>query len=216
MIAEDETLLRQGLQLLLEGAGMEVIDAVGSADRLLEVVADGRPDLVVTDIRMPPNRTDDGLRAALRLRVEHPGTAVMVLSQFVQRRYALELLGDGRGERGGVGYLLKERIADVDDFCAALHHVASGGTALDPEVVTIMMTRALPGILEGLTPRQLAVLTLIAEGRSNASIAARLHVSEKAVVQHSSRIYNHLGLPNEGHVHRRVLAVISYLAEATP
>jgi len=111
----------------------------------------------------------------------------MVLSQFVQRRYALELLDDGRGERGGVGYLLKERIADVDDFCAALHHVGSGGTALDPEVVTIMMTRALEGILEGLTPRQLEVLTLIAEGRSNASIAARLHVSEKAVVQHSSR-----------------------------
>lgn len=216
VIAEDETLLRQGLQLLLEGAGMEVVGAVGSADLLLEAVDDGRPDLVVTDIRMPPDRTDDGLRAALRIRADHPGTGVMVLSQFVQRRYALELLGDGRGERGGVGYLLKERIAEVDDFCTALHHVAAGGTTLDPEVVEIMMTRTPQGVLARLTPRQLEVLTLIAEGRSNAAIAARLQVTEKAVVQHSSRIYDQFGLPNEGHVHRRVLAVIRYLAEATP
>lgn len=216
VIGEDETLLRQGLQLLLEGAGMEVVAAVGAADLLLEAVARGRPDLVVTDIRMPPDRTDDGLRAALRIRADWPGTAVMVLSQFVQRRYALELLGGGSAGRAGVGYLLKERIADVDEFCDALRHVAAGGTVLDPEVVEIMMATTSTAALGGLTPRQREVLSLIAEGRSNAAIAARLQVSEKAVVQHSSRIYDQFGLPNEGHVHRRVLAVIRYLAEAAP
>ncbi|MHA7209021.1 response regulator transcription factor [Arthrobacter sp. MDT1-65] len=209
VIGEDETLLRQGLTLVLEQEGFDVVAAVPNAGRLLDAVARHRPDLVVTDIRMPPTHTDEGLVAALRIRAEHPDSAVVVLSQYVQRRYAVELLTN----RPGVGYLLKQRIADVDAFCADLRRVAGGGTALDPEVVDVLVRRArlAQDDLARLTPRQQEVLSLMAEGRSNAWIASRLVVTEKAVVQHSSRIYEALGLPVAVDDHRRVLAVIRYL-----
>jgi DNA-binding NarL/FixJ family response regulator len=168
------------------------------------------PDLVLTDIRMPPTRTDDGLRAALRIRAQRPRTPVMMLSQYVQRRYAMELMAD---HAGGVGYLLKQRVLDVPAFCRDLRRVTQGGTVLDPEVVALMMKRSLRDdqALDSLSPRRREVLTLIAEGLSNAAIARRLHITEKAVVVHTSGIYDTLGLPADGDEHRRVLAVIHYL-----
>jgi DNA-binding NarL/FixJ family response regulator len=213
VIAEDELLLREGLIHLLEADGIEVLAAVGTAAELEAEVARLAPDLVITDIRMPPTHTDEGLQAAVRIRRAHPGTAVVVLSQHVQRRYAGELLGPGEG---GVGYLLKQRIADVRTFTADLRRVRAGGTALDPEVVAVLLTRAAKagGPARALTPRQLEVLGLMAEGRSNAHIAARLGTSEKAVVQHTSKIYDAFGLPVDADDHRRVLAVIRFLSEA--
>lgn len=210
VIGEDEVLLRRGLELVLNGGGFDVVDAVGDAHALEESVADHRPDLVVTDIRMPPTFTDEGLIAAARIRAQFPGTAVVVLSQHVQRRYAVELLSD---RAGGVGYLLKQRIADVDTFLEDLREVATGGTAIDPDVVAMMVARArLSDAAVGrLTARQQEVLALVAEGRSNVSIAARLFVTEKAVVQHTSRIYDALSLPVDSDAHRRVLAVLRYL-----
>lgn len=210
VIAEDEALIRRGLELVLEEGGHEVAAAVGDADRMAEAVARERPDLVVTDIRMPPTHTDEGLRAALRIRREHTGTAVVVLSQHVQRRYAQDLLAEGTDH---VGYLLKQRIADVGTFLADLERVAAGGTALDPDVVAVMVGRARhsEAAVSALTPRQQEVLALVAEGRSNASIAAKLFLTEKAVVQHVSRIYDTLGLSLDGDSHRRVRAVIRYL-----
>lgn len=212
VIGEDETLLRQGLALVLEQGGFDVVAAVPDAVQLLEAVDHHNPDLVVTDIRMPPTLTDEGLVAALRIRSAHPDTAVVVLSQYVQRRYAVELLTDRPAK---VGYLLKQRISDVDTFCADLRRVADGGTALDPDVVGVMVKRArlADGDVARLTARQQEVLALMAEGRSNAWIASRLVVTEKAVVQHSSRIYDALGLPVDADDHRRVLAVIRYLAQ---
>lgn len=212
VIGEDEALLRQGLALVLEQGGFEVIAAVSDADQLVAAVAEHLPDLVVTDIRMPPALADDGLVAAMRIRARHPQIAIVVLSQYVQRRYVNELLAD-RSDK--VGYLLKQRISDVDEFLTALREVAAGGTALDPEVVEVMLQRAGradTGVAR-LTPRQREVLALIAEGRSNASIAARLHVTEKAVVQHTSGIYDALGLAVDADAHRRVLAVIRYLSQ---
>jgi len=211
VIAEDEALLRQGLMLVLKQGGFEVQAAVADAAQLEDATADLHPDLVVTDIRMPPSHTDEGLRAALTIRIAHPSTAVVVLSQYVQRRYAIELL---EGRPGGVGYLLKQRIADVDIFCEDLRRVAAGGTALDPEVAGVMVARAklADNAVGRLTPRQQEVLALMAEGRSNASIAERLFLSEKAVVQHTSHIYDALGLRVDVDDHRRVLAVIQYLA----
>ncbi len=181
------------------------------ADDLVRQVDESRPDVVVTDIRMPPDFTDDGLRAARRIRGTHPGIGVMVLSQHVQRRYAVELIADNPS---GVGYLLKQRIADVSTFCADLVRVAEGGTVLDPEVVALMITRADRDDTSGrrLTPRQQQVLALMAEGRSNAAIAEGLSITEKAVVQHVSRIYDHLMLPPNTDDHRRVLAVLHHLA----
>lgn len=210
VIGEDEALLRQGLRLVLEQGGFEVVDAVSDAVQLLESVEHHRPELVVTDIRMPPTLTDEGLVAALRIRSAHPETAVVVLSQYVQRRYAVELLTD-RPAR--VGYLLKQRISDVDAFCADLRRVADGGTALDPDVVEVMVKRArlADGDVTRLTPRQQEVLALMAEGRSTAWIASRLFLTEKAVVHHASRIYDTLGLPLDADDHRRVLAVVRYL-----
>lgn len=210
VIAEDEAILRRGLQLLLEEDGIEVAEAVGDAPALHDAVERARPDLVITDIRMPPTHTDEGLVAALRIRAEHPGTAVVVLSQHVQRRSAGALL---MGDRGGVGYLLKQRIADVDTFLDDLRTVAAGGTALDPDVVEVMMNRAVrsDNAVARLTPRQREVLALMAEGRSNARIAAELFLSEKAVVQHTSRIYDALGLAVDPEAHRRVLAVLHHL-----
>ncbi len=177
---------------------------------LLDAVARHQPDLVVTDIRMPPTHTDEGLIAALELRRAFPDTGVVVLSQHVQRRYARELLALGTGR---VGYLLKQRIAGVDGFLEDLEHVAGGGTVLDPEVVAVMVGRARHSerAIGELTPRQQEVLALVAEGRSNASIAAALFLTEKAVVQHVSRIYDALGLPQDADAHRRVQAVVQFL-----
>ncbi|WP_448810762.1 response regulator [Agromyces bauzanensis] len=210
VIAEDETLLRHGLQLVLEQGGFEVAAVAGDAVALEEAVAAHGPELVVTDIRMPPTHTDEGLVAALRIRRDHPETAVMVLSQHVQRRSANELLS---AQTGRVGYLLKQRIADVDTFLDDLRTVATGGTALDPDVVAVMVARAkrADSTIGSLTPRQQEVLALMAEGRSNARIAAQLFLSEKAVVQHTSHIYDALGLPVDSDAHRRVLAVLRYL-----
>lgn len=210
VIGEDESLLRRGLQLVLEDGGFEVVAAAQDAVELEKAVDEHLPELVITDIRMPPGHSDEGLLAALRIRARHPHIAVVVLSQHMQRRYADELLAESNGK---VGYLLKQRIADVDTFLADLREVIQGGTALDPDIVALMVARAKlsDGPVRQLTPRQQEVLALMAEGRSNARIAAELFLSEKAVVQHTSRIYDALGLALDGDSHRRVLAVMRYL-----
>ncbi|WP_040165079.1 response regulator transcription factor [Microbacterium gorillae] len=216
VIAEDEVLLREGLAHLLEDDGITVVSAVGTADDLERDVTAHRPDLAITDIRMPPSFTDEGLAAALRIRRDCPDVGVVVLSQHVQRRYAADLLSQGGGR---FGYLLKQRIADVHTFTENLHRVDAGGTVLDPEVIAVMVTRARrgDGAVGRLTPRQREVLALMAEGRSNAAIAGALFLTEKAVVQHTSNIYDALGLAVDADDHRRVLAVIRYLeAAATP
>jgi DNA-binding NarL/FixJ family response regulator len=211
VIGEDEALLREGLTHVLEHAGFAVVAAAGDAPGLLRATAEHRPDLVVTDIRMPPQHADDGLLAALEVHRTWPTTAIVVLSQHVQRRYAVELLGE---RPAGVGYLLKQRVADVATFCRDLERVCAGGTVLDPEVVALMLSRArrTDDALERLTDRQREVLALMAEGRSNASIARELSVTEKAVVQHASHIYRALGLSPGDDVHRRVLAVLRHLS----
>ncbi|KDA04923.1 LuxR family transcriptional regulator [Microbacterium sp. CH12i] len=210
VIGEDEALLRRGLELVLDEGGFDVVDSVSDAESLERSVATHRPDLVVTDIRMPPTYTEEGLVAAARIREQFPGTSVVVLSQHVQRRYAVELLSD---QAGGVGYLLKQRIADVDTFLGNLREVAQGGTAIDPDVIALMVARARisDSAVGALTVRQREVLALVAEGRSNASIAALLFLTEKSVVQHISRIYDALSLPVDSDAHRRVLAVLQYL-----
>ncbi len=210
VIAEDEVFIRRGLELVLQDGGHDVVADVGDVAEMMDAVARERPDLVITDIRMPPTHTDEGLAAALRIRREHPGTAVVVLSQHVQRRYASDLLMEGTAH---IGYLLKQRIADIDTFLADLARVADGGTALDPDVVAVMVGRARhsESAVNALTPRQREVLSLVAEGRSNASIAAQLFVTEKAVVQHVSRIYDALDLAPDADTHRRVQAVVRYL-----
>jgi DNA-binding NarL/FixJ family response regulator len=210
VIAEDQVLMREGLRLVLEGAGFTIAAVAEDARDLVRRTRGLRPDLVVTDIRMPPTNTDDGLRAALDLRAERPGLPVIVLSQHVQREYATELL-----EAGGrsVGYLLKQRIADLDTFIGDLHRVLAGEVVLDPVVVEAMI--GLPRVgdpLAGLTPRQREVLALMAEGRSNGSIASRLGITEKAVVRHVSHIYAKLGIHESQEDHRRVLAVVRYLS----
>lgn len=211
VIGEDEVLMREGLVLMLEQAGFAVVAIAADAGALAREAEAHLPDLVITDIRMPPTRTDDGLRAALSIRAHHPEVAVLVLSHYVQREYALELVGDSPE---GIGYLLKQRIVNVEDFCDAVKRVAAGGIVLDPEVVAKMVRRARrdDSALDRLTPRQREVLAHIAEGRSNAAIARQLSITEKAVVQHTSRIYDHLGLVAGGDDHRRVLAVIRYLS----
>ncbi len=211
LIGEDEALLREGLVMMLRREGFDVVGETGDADVLRTMSADLGPDLVVSDIRMPPTHTDDGLRAALAIRRDQPGTAIVLTSQYVQRRYALELIGN---DPAGVGYLLKQRITDVAAFCHVLRTVATGGTVLDPEVVQIMMDGAARhrGALQDLTSRQLQVLAGMAEGQSNAAIARELGITERAVVQNASRIYDQLGLPVSAENHRRVLAVLSYLA----
>lgn len=213
VIGEDEALLREGLGHVLTNDGFEVVASVGTAVELEVQVERLAPDLVITDIRMPPTFTDEGLVAALRIRQAHPDVAVVVLSQHVQRRYASELIGQ---RDGGVGYLLKQRIADVRAFTADLRHVQAGGTVLDPDVVAVLVARAtkISGPVGELTPRQLEVLGLMAEGRSNSSIAARLGSTEKAVVHHTSNIYDAFSLPVAADDHRRVLAVVRYLAAA--
>ncbi|MCD1571864.1 response regulator transcription factor [Agromyces mediolanus] len=211
VIAEDEVLLREGLAHVLEEDGVTVLAAVGTAVQLEREVGRHLPDLAITDIRMPPSHTDEGLVSALRIRRSHPEIGVVVLSQHVQRRLATELVNQ---DSGGVGYLLKQRIADVNTFTSSLRRVAEGGTVLDPEVVSVMVARASrgDGVIGALTARQREVLGLMAEGRSNAAIATQLFLSEKAVVQHTSNIYDALGLPVDADDHRRVLAVVRFLA----
>jgi DNA-binding NarL/FixJ family response regulator len=211
-VAEDSVLLREGLCRLLTEAGFDVVGAVGNGEDLLRAVADEQPDVVVADVRMPPTHSDEGLRAALVIRSRWPSVAVLVLSQYVEERYATELLA---GDTRGVGYLLKDRVADVESFVEALHRVRGGGTALDPEVVSQLFARARRvGPLTRLTPREREVLALMAEGRSNAGIAEALVVSEGAVEKHISGIFGKFALPSAPTDHRRVLAVLRYLEDA--
>lgn len=211
VIGEDEALFRHGLLLVLEQGGFTVVEAAADATSLENAVHRQRPDLVITDIRMPPTQSDEGLRSALRLRRVRPRLPIVVLSHHVQRRYAIDLLSD---HGGPMGYLLKQRIADVERFCADLRHVAAGETVLDPEVVSVLVTRAglADKAVSDLTPRQREVLALMAQGRSNAWIAAHLQLSVKAVVKHTSNLYDALGLRVDGDDHRRVLAVVRYLS----
>ena len=206
VIAEDTVLLREGLAGLLEDSGHEVVARVGDAAALLAVVAEHEPDLAVVDVRMPPTYDDEGMRAAARIRTQHPGTAVLVLSQHVETRHAVELVS-----RGGFGYLLKDRVLDVDDFLDAIQRVAAGGNALDPQVVATLVSPASAGPLAELTPREREVLDLMAEGRTNAGIARRLWLTEKTVETHVRSILAKLGLVNNADDHRRVLAVVTYL-----
>jgi DNA-binding NarL/FixJ family response regulator len=210
VIADDEALLCEGLAMMLGAAGHDVVARAGTAPELVRLACAHRPDLVVTDIRMPPRHADDGLRAAIEIRATLPSTAVVVLSQYVQRRYVEELLEAGSS---GVGYLLKQRVVNAAGFCRDVARVGEGGTALDPEVVAAMFAAARHGdaALDGLTARQAEVLALVAEGRTNAGIARRLRISEKAVVQHVSHIYDQLGLAPSDDDHRRVLVVVRYL-----
>jgi DNA-binding NarL/FixJ family response regulator len=208
VLAEDSVLLREGLIRLLDSAGMEVVAAVAEAEGLLRAVSEHRPDLVITDVRMPPTHTDEGLRAALVIRAEQPGLPVLVLSQYVEERYAARLLASATG---GVGYLLKDRIADVTEFIDALRRVAAGGTALDPEVVAQLLLRGHSDPLDRLTPREGEVLKLMAEGRSNAGIGQELVLSEGAVGKHIGNIFTKLDLPPAEGDHRRVLAVLQFL-----
>ena len=209
VLAEDSVLLREGLLRLLDDAGFDVVDSCGYAETFLRLVEKHRPDLVVVDVRMPPTFTDEGVRAALVVRQEHPDIAVLVLSQYVEENYATELVA---ARSKGVGYLLKDRVADVGDFVEALRRVAAGGTALDPEVVSQLLSRAhRRDPLERLTPRETEVLGLMAEGRSNTAIAAALVVTEGAVEKHVSSIFSKLDLTPTEHDHRRVLAVLRWL-----
>jgi DNA-binding NarL/FixJ family response regulator len=209
VIAEDSALLREGLVRLLEDRGYEVVMAVADAGSLLAAVAEHHPDVVVTDIRMPPTHTDEGLRAAAELRKHHPEVGVLVLSQYIETTYATALLA---GNAGGVGYMLKDRVADAAEFADALERVAAGGTALDPEVVTKLMRASRQvGGLGALTPREREVLELMAEGRSNAAIAEAMVISSGAVEKHVASIFGKLGLPSSEADNRRVLAVLQYL-----
>jgi DNA-binding NarL/FixJ family response regulator len=208
VIAEDSVLLRVGLVKVLETVGYEVAAAVGDAEALLIAVEEHKPKVVVADVRMPPGFTDEGVRAALMIRRQWPETAVLLLSQYVEERYAADLL---TGNTSGVGYLLKERVANVDDFVEALQRVAEGGTALDPEVVAQLLLRRHRDPLERLTSRERDVLALMAEGRSNTAIAESLVVSDSAVAKHINSIFMKLDLPPAEVSHRRVLAVLRFL-----
>ena len=209
VIAEDLALLRDGLTRLLRDNGFDVVAAVPDATALVTTVLLERPDVAIVDIRLPPTFRDEGVRAALTLRERAPETGVLIVSQYVEQAYATELLADGRG---GLGYLLKDRIMDVDDFVAAVHRVGSGGTALDPEVVAQLLSRRKP--LDVLSPRELEVLGLMAEGRSNAAIAKQLVLTTGAVEKHVASILTKLRLPPSNEDHRRVLAVLAYLRDS--
>jgi DNA-binding NarL/FixJ family response regulator len=209
VIAEDSVLLREGIARLLEESGFEVAGQADDAEGLLRKVATHKPDVAIIDVRMPPTHTDEGLRAAHRIRAEHPGTAVLVLSQYVEEAYALELLSE---PTESTGYLLKDRVADVETFTDAVRRVASGGSALDPEVVGLLLgRRRREDPLAVLTPRERNVLGLMAEGRSNSAMAAELMVSERAVEKHVTGIFSKLNLTLAPQDHRRVLAVLAFL-----
>ena len=208
-VAEDNVLLREGLTRLLEQEGFEVVGAVGTADELLEVVAATEPEVVVTDIRMPPTQTDEGLRAAVKIRKEHAGIGVLVLSHFIQSRYALELLSNGATR---VGYLLKDNVTDVALFTGALRRLAAGGSAVDPDVIEHLLSqRRNTERLERLSRREREILARMAEGRSNAGVCDDLFISPKTLESHVSRIFSKLDLQPAPDDHRRVLAVLQYL-----
>jgi DNA-binding NarL/FixJ family response regulator len=222
VIAEDAAVIRAGLSEILVDRGHEVVAAVGDAEALKVAVAEHKPDVAIIDVRMPPDHTDEGLRAAIEIRRDHPATGILVFSQYVETRYAADLLrmrrnsgpggAHGSGSGAGVGYLLKDRVANVAEFTDAIARVAAGGTALDPEVVTGMLSTARhTSTLAALTARERDVLTLMAEGRSNTAIAGQLVISERAVEKHISNIFSKLGLPPSDSDHRRVLAVLAYL-----
>jgi DNA-binding NarL/FixJ family response regulator len=209
VIAEDSGLLREGLARLLADAGLDVVATVGDGAGLISAAEQHRPDIAVVDVRMPPGYRDEGLKAAIEIRRRLPDLTVLVLSQYVEERYGAELLESGVA---GVGYLLKDRVADVSDFITAVHDVASGGTVLDPEVVSQLLSRRRRDArLAALTPREREVLSLMAEGRSNHAIARTLYVTEGAVEKHVKNIFIKLGLAQTDADHRRVLAVLTYL-----
>jgi DNA-binding NarL/FixJ family response regulator len=208
VIAEDAAVIRAGLAEVLADRGHEVVAAVGDAAALKAAVAEHDPDVAVVDVRMPPDHTDEGLRAAIEIRRDHPGVGILVFSQYVETRYIADLL---RSRSGGVGYLLKDRVANVGEFVDAIARVAVGGTALDPEVVTGLLNASRDSALSALTGRERDVLAAMAEGRSNSAIAERFFVSERAVEKHVSNIFSKLGLPPSDSDHRRVLAVLAYL-----
>jgi DNA-binding NarL/FixJ family response regulator len=209
VVAEDSVLLREGVARLLQEAGHEVVGQAGDADDLMRKVRAHKPDLAVVDVRMPPTQTDEGLRAAKEIRSELPGVGVLVLSGYVEPAYAQELLAENAE---GLGYLLKDRVSDVTAFADAVERVGAGGSALDPEVVSVLMGRSRKDDpLEELTPREREVLGLMAEGRSNAAIAEQLVVTERAVEKHVTNIFGKLGLAASGEDHRRVLAVLRFL-----
>ncbi|MFQ6144363.1 response regulator [Streptomyces seoulensis] len=208
VIAEDSVLLRIGVVKVLETAGFEVVAEAGDAQALLSAVEEHRPDIAVVDVRMPPGFTDEGVRAALVIKRQSPKTAVLLLSQYVEERYAADLLS---AHTSGIGYLLKQRVADVEEFADTVRRVAAGGTALDPQVVSQLLVRRHSDPLDRLTPREREVLELMAGGRSNAGIAGQLVVSESAVAKHINNILAKLDLPKADTDHRRVLAVLRFL-----
>ena len=209
VLAEDLFLLRDGLVRLLEAYDFEIVAAVGSGPELARALAESEPDVAIVDVRLPPSHTDEGLQCALAARRARPGLPVLVLSQHVEQLYARELLADGDG---GVGYLLKDRVFDAAQFVDAVRRVAAGGTAMDPQVISRLLSRrAQDRPLGGLTPRELEVMELVAQGRSNTAIAAQLVITERAVAKHTSNIFGKLGLPPSDDDNRRVLAVLAHL-----
>jgi DNA-binding NarL/FixJ family response regulator len=209
VIAEDLTLLREGLSRLLGDRGWEIVAAVDDGPKLIEAIVEHRPDIAVVDVRLPPSFTDEGIRAAIEARERVPGTPILILSQYVEESYAQDLLA---GAGGGVGYLLKDRVADVRQFVESLERVAAGGTAMDPEVVAQLLGRRdNRGPLSELTPREREVLALMAEGRSNTGVGLELGISASAIEKHVKQIFAKLDLPPAGEDHRRVLAVLAYL-----
>jgi DNA-binding NarL/FixJ family response regulator len=212
LICEDLALLRDGLRRLLQANGMEVVAEVADGDRFVSAALGHKPHVCVVDVRLPPTFRDEGLRAALAARERMPGLPVLILSQYVEQTYAAELLADGAG---GVGYLLKDRVAEVDHFVAAVRRVAGGGTVLDPEVVAQILARRRSSALDSLTPREREVLALMAEGRSNQAIAEALVITAGAVEKHVSSIFGKLNLPAGVEDNRRVLAVLAYLRDSS-
>jgi DNA-binding NarL/FixJ family response regulator len=209
VLADDTMLLREGVAMLLGEAGFEVVGQAATAEELLVTVADTSPEVAVVDLRMPPTHTDEGLRAAMTIRARHPGTGVLVLSQHADVGLAMKLLADGAD---GIGYLLKDRIADLEDFADAIRRVAAGGSALDPTIVSQLFSRRREhGPLDDLTGREREVLELMAEGRSNGGIADRLEISERGVQKHVTSLLDKLGIPAGSDDHRRVLAVLTFL-----